>query len=257
MEAKSKSLTAERDEMMGSLKTCTSQKTALSTERDSLKRTNSAIEEKSKRLTSEKEDLSRRLNSCTSQKTALTAERDSLKRTNTDTQEKLTRLQSEFTKQRAELHSNTLQLTALRRERDELQTKLTVFERYSKQSWTYFSGSFYYISTTKKSWRDSQYDCWGKGADLVIIDNKEENAFVRKFQKKLWIGLSDRLREGSWIWQDGTPLRTSFWYPGEPNNFRGTEEDCAETKYYDYENSWNDVECTNANFWMCEKKTGV
>lgn len=49
----------------------------------------------------------------------------------------------------------------------------------------------------------------------------------------------------------------SFWYPGEPNNFRGTEEDCAETKYYDYENSWNDVECTNANFWMCEKKTGV
>uniref|UniRef100_A0A8C7WXV5 C-type lectin domain-containing protein n=1 Tax=Oryzias sinensis TaxID=183150 RepID=A0A8C7WXV5_9TELE len=64
------------------------------------------------------------------------------------------------------------------------------------------------------------------------------------------------MREGSWIWQDGTPLRTSFWYPGEPNNFRGTEEDCAETKYYDYENSWNDVECTNANFWMCEKKTG-
>uniref|UniRef100_A0A3B3C0H6 C-type lectin domain-containing protein n=1 Tax=Oryzias melastigma TaxID=30732 RepID=A0A3B3C0H6_ORYME len=133
----------------------------------------------------------------------------------------------------------------------ELMSLIVSTDRYLKQNWIYFSGSFYYISTTEKSWQDSRIDCWGRGADLIIIGSKEEN-----FQKRVWIGLSDRQIEGRWIWLDGSALRKSFWYPGEPNN-DGDREDCAEMKFFNKENSWNDAPCTNKYFWICEKKTGV
>uniref|UniRef100_A0A3B3BXZ6 C-type lectin domain-containing protein n=1 Tax=Oryzias melastigma TaxID=30732 RepID=A0A3B3BXZ6_ORYME len=146
----------------------------------------------------------------------------------------------------------------------ELMSLIVSTDHYLKQNWIYFSGSFYYISTTEKSWQSSRDDCLGRGADLIIINSKEENVsthtsweFARKFQKRLWIGLSDRQSEGHWIWQDGTSLDESFWHPGEPNSYWGRDEDCAEIKYINDVNSWNDLVCTNENFWICEKKTGV
>uniref|UniRef100_A0A3B3DGJ8 C-type lectin domain-containing protein n=1 Tax=Oryzias melastigma TaxID=30732 RepID=A0A3B3DGJ8_ORYME len=128
---------------------------------------------------------------------------------------------------------------------------------YLKQNWIHFSGSFYYISTTEKSWQSSRDDCLGRGADLITIDSREENEFARKFEKRLWIGLSDRQSEGNWIWQDGSPLRKSFWQPEEPNSYSGTDEDCVEIGNFDDDNSWNDLVCTEAIFWICEKKTEI
>uniref|UniRef100_A0A3B3DEI6 C-type lectin domain-containing protein n=1 Tax=Oryzias melastigma TaxID=30732 RepID=A0A3B3DEI6_ORYME len=134
----------------------------------------------------------------------------------------------------------------------ELMTLIVSTDHYLKQNWIHFSGSFYYISTTEKSWQSSRDDCLGRGADLITIDSREEN-----FEKRLWIGLSDRQSEGNWIWQDGSPLRKSFWQPEEPNSYSGTDEDCVEIGNFDDDNSWNDLVCTEAIFWICEKKTGA
>ncbi|RVE75673.1 hypothetical protein OJAV_G00001130 [Oryzias javanicus] len=214
------------------------------------------MEARSKSLMAERDETMENLKTCISQKTALSTERDSLKRTSSDTEEKSKRLTSENNNLNQRLNSCNMQLSGLGREKAELQTKLNVFDRYAKQNWIYFSGSFYYISVIEKSWQNSRIDCWGKGADLIIIDSKEENEFARKFKKRVWIGLSDRQNEGHWIWQDGSPLRKSFWYPGEPNNDQNNE-DCAEIITFNVENSWNDAPCANAHFWICEKKTGV
>uniref|UniRef100_A0A3B3BZG4 C-type lectin domain-containing protein n=1 Tax=Oryzias melastigma TaxID=30732 RepID=A0A3B3BZG4_ORYME len=135
----------------------------------------------------------------------------------------------------------------------ELMSLIVSTDHYLKQNWIYFSGSFYYISTTEKSWQSSRDDCLGRGADLIIIDSREENqewstVHARRVDLRLWIGLSDRQSEGHWIWQDGTSLDESYW---------GRDEDCAEIKYINDVNSWNDLVCTNENFWICEKKTGV
>uniref|UniRef100_A0A3Q1GUW1 C-type lectin domain-containing protein n=1 Tax=Acanthochromis polyacanthus TaxID=80966 RepID=A0A3Q1GUW1_9TELE len=61
-------------------------------------------------------------------------------------------------------------------------------------------------------------------------------------------------RKGEWQWVDGTPLTTSYWGPGEPNDFEGKTEDCVEIKFHDNKNSWNDIPCDDLNFWICEKK---
>ncbi|GLD73669.1 C-type lectin domain family 4 member M-like isoform X2 [Lates japonicus] len=87
-------------------------------------------------------------------------------------------------------------------------------DRYFKQGWVYFQPSFYYISSTKKSWQDSRDDCLRRGADLVIINSREEQDFTRKFHKISWIGLTDRETKGEWKWVDGTPLTKRCWVEG-------------------------------------------
>lgn len=57
-----------------------------------------------------------------------------------------------------------------------LNTELFLFLNFETEGWSYFNGSFYYISipSEKKSWQNSRDDCKRRGADLVIINSKEE-----------------------------------------------------------------------------------
>uniref|UniRef100_A0A3Q3BQ00 C-type lectin domain-containing protein n=1 Tax=Haplochromis burtoni TaxID=8153 RepID=A0A3Q3BQ00_HAPBU len=114
--------------------------------------------------------------------------------------------------------------------------------------------SLYQISSEQKSWEESRRDCLKKGSDLMIINSREEQNFVNKFKKHLWIGLTDSETEGTWRWVDGTQMSsTSYWNSGEPNG--GRNENCGEIKTYNSENSWNDESCSNAKFWICEKRS--
>ncbi|XP_054460290.1 uncharacterized protein LOC129095757 [Anoplopoma fimbria] len=49
-----------------------------------------------------------------------------------------------------------------------------VSDRYFQQGWVYLRPSFYYISSTKKSWQESRDDCLKRDADLVVINSNEE-----------------------------------------------------------------------------------
>uniref|UniRef100_A0A4W6ECY6 C-type lectin domain-containing protein n=1 Tax=Lates calcarifer TaxID=8187 RepID=A0A4W6ECY6_LATCA len=146
----------------------------------------------------------------------------------------------------------------LTEEREELKRKLNIFDflnstdNYIQQRWVYFKHSFYYISSTTKSWPNSRNDCLQRGADLVIINSKEEQV-----RFKHWIGLTDRETKGEWKWVDGTPLTKSYWGSGEPNDYEGKTEDCVEIKFHDEENSWNDIPCGDQNFWICEKTVAL
>ncbi|XP_031141201.1 C-type lectin domain family 4 member F-like [Sander lucioperca] len=137
----------------------------------------------------------------------------------------------------------------LTEERDDLKRKLN---NLGQGEWEYFNGSFYYISSIEKTWQESRDDCLQKGADLVIINSKEEQDFTRKFEKIMWIGLTDSETEGTWKWVDGTPLTKSYWDSEEPNG--GERENCGHTYLYNLENSWNDTPCDLSYSWICEMK---
>ncbi|XP_030607282.1 C-type lectin domain family 4 member M-like isoform X2 [Archocentrus centrarchus] len=204
----------------------------LTEEEDSLKKNNDASQNNI--LTRERDDLKRKLADFASQNNILTREIDDLKR---------------------KLADFVSQNNILTRERDDLKRKLEDFVHYAQQGWQYFNGSFYYISSTKQNWQDSRDDCLQRGASLAIINSKEEQKFIRQQQETIiWIGLTDKETEGVWKWVDETPLTGSFWYSGEPNNYRGSDEDCVVINYYNDENSWNDAVCENQNLWLCEKK---
>uniref|UniRef100_A0A8C1UJ04 Si:dkey-181c13.1 n=1 Tax=Cyprinus carpio TaxID=7962 RepID=A0A8C1UJ04_CYPCA len=69
--------------------------------------------------------------------------------------------------------------------------------------WITYKHSSYYISSEWKNWTDSRRDCLQRGADLVIINNKEEQEFIVNMTSAniVWIGLTDSDNEGVWKWQ--------------------------------------------------------
>ncbi|KAM8841887.1 CD209 antigen-like protein C [Synchiropus picturatus] len=133
-----------------------------------------------------------------------------------------------------------------------MKMKLDELEKYLQQGWLYFRPSFYYVSRVRKSWFDSRNFCVERGADLVVINSREEQEFMNKFGKITWIGLSQRQDNGQWVWVDGTPLTRSFWSPGEPNDVDG-KENCTEINDRPVGKSWNDADCQIEKSWICEK----
>ncbi|KAL6466975.1 hypothetical protein MHYP_G00247790 [Metynnis hypsauchen] len=125
-------------------------------------------------------------------------------------------------------------------------------ERLIKQpGWTYFNSSIYYISTEEKSWDESRKFCTERGADLLIINSREELDFIEKLSKgqTAWIGLTYRNTEKVWKWVDGSELDTGLWEEsGKPDSYGYC------TMYWsDYEQIWNDS-CEEQHVWICEKR---
>ncbi|CAJ1053677.1 CD209 antigen-like protein E [Xyrichtys novacula] len=153
-------------------------------------------------------------------------------------------------------NSNIVNLT---KERDQLLARLESMTNdlrrklQDQNGWVYFSGSLYYISSLMKSWQESRADCQKRGADLMVVNSREEQDFVIGLKKHLWIGLTDTEKEGVWKWVDGILLTTSYWYSSEPNSYQGSEEDCAVVGNYVLDQSWNDLACNQTSFWICEK----
>ncbi|XP_056592619.1 C-type lectin domain family 4 member M-like isoform X2 [Triplophysa dalaica] len=117
--------------------------------------------------------------------------------------------------------------------------------------WIYYKFSLYFISSEKKNWTESRRYCRERGADLIIINNKEEQDFIEKktCKERFWIGLSDSDEEGRWKWVDGSAMTSgfSFWKSGEPNG--RTKENCVESAAL----VWNDLNCHVTRKWICER----
>ncbi|XP_023599139.1 CD209 antigen isoform X5 [Myotis lucifugus] len=132
---------------------------------------------------------------------------------------------------------------------------LTGLCRRCPWNWDFFQGSCYIFSKIQSTWDASVSACEDMRAQLVVINNAEEQKFLKSWDirndKSTWIGLSDKHNEGSWQWVDNTHLHLSFWKEGEPNN-QG-EEDCVELSG----DGWNDNKCSEEHFWICEKPSAL
>uniref|UniRef100_A0AAR2J7H6 C-type lectin domain-containing protein n=1 Tax=Pygocentrus nattereri TaxID=42514 RepID=A0AAR2J7H6_PYGNA len=179
--------------------------------------------------------------------TNLTAERDQLQTSYTN-----------LTAERDQLQTSYTNLTA---ERDQLQTSYASVthqlqnQKDSQQGWTFFMTSVYFISTGGKSWSESRQDCRQRGADLVIINNREEQNFVEVLRRgqRAWIGLTDSETEGVWKWVDGSSLTTTFWRPSEPNSNAGDEDCVVFGEGSDPVKNWADYPCNDRFVGICKK----
>ncbi|XP_034543148.1 C-type lectin domain family 4 member F-like [Notolabrus celidotus] len=266
-------LTKERDQLQTSNYNLTKERDQLQTsnnyltkERDQLQTSNNYLTKERDQLQTSNYNLTKERDQLQTSNNYLTKERDQLQTSNnylTKERDQLQTSNNYLTKERDQLQTSYTNLAV---EHERLQQKLGDMTKLENdlrrklqgnlnalQGWVYYSGSFYYISSLEKTWQESRADCQSRGADLMIINSREEQNFVNGFKKNLWIGLFDRQTEGMWKWVDGTLLTTSFWNPGEPNSYLWSDEDCVETKWYEVENSWNDAECQDKKPWICEK----
>ncbi|XP_073730841.1 CD209 antigen-like protein 2 [Misgurnus anguillicaudatus] len=135
-------------------------------------------------------------------------------------------------------------------ERKELNKWFTEQDRRSDNfKWIYYNFSFYYISSEYKSWSDSRQDCEKRGANLVIIINKEEQEFLQKAiagqYYYYWIGLSKE-RE-VWKWVDDTTLTLRSWMKGYPRHY---SQYCGLIST----SGFADDSCSVKYTWICKKR---
>ncbi|XP_016383937.1 asialoglycoprotein receptor 1-like [Sinocyclocheilus rhinocerous] len=103
------------------------------------------------------------------------------------------------------ISSEKISLTA---ENQDLNNKMKeLWQQISKMDgWKCYQSSLYYVSSEKKNWTESRRDCTERGADLIIINNREELDFVKTVSggSEVWIGLTEV--EGTWKWVDSNIL---------------------------------------------------
>uniref|UniRef100_A0A3B4CK56 C-type lectin domain-containing protein n=1 Tax=Pygocentrus nattereri TaxID=42514 RepID=A0A3B4CK56_PYGNA len=214
-------LTIERDQLQ-------TRYTNLTIERDQL-------QTRYTNLTIERDQLQSRY-------TNLTVERDQIQISYNNLLERLQGQIKQVTNEKEEIQSN---YTTIRHQMDLLQkenncSRKKLADTQDKMGCLYLDSSVYYLSTEEKSWSESRQDCRDRGADLVIINNREEQVS----DSDVWIGLTDdRLIGMLWFFR--------YWNDGEPND--GGNEDCAE--FYSDKKRWNDRQCANKRRWICEKSS--
>lgn len=85
------------------------------------------------------------------------------------------------------------------------------------------------------------------GGHIVSIQSATENACLANelnahgYSGVIWIGYTDVVTEGAFLWLDGSPFGYTNWAPSEPNN-SGGNENCTQM----YPNGqWNDLNCAS------------
>ncbi|EMP31147.1 Collectin-12, partial [Chelonia mydas] len=129
-------------------------------------------------------------------------------------------------------------------------------EKGCSAHWKNFTEKCYYFSSEREIFEDAKVFCDEKSSHLVIINNKEEQQWIKRQiagKGNFWIGLTDSEQENEWRWLDGTLPEYTNWKSGQPDNWstgQGPGEDCAGLISAGL---WNDFQCEDVNSFICEK----
>ncbi|XP_074468601.1 CD209 antigen-like protein 2 isoform X3 [Sebastes fasciatus] len=131
------------------------------------------------------------------------------------------------------------------------QLKGKIEEKWCPEGWRRFECSCYFKSNERKTWYKSREYCQQRGADLVVINNKEEQEFVIQLNinGESWIGLREIwTQRWEWEWVDGSPLTETFWASGLPryDGYQHAATCCNQ------QGQWTQSRYDNKN-WICEK----
>lgn len=89
-----------------------------------------------------------------------------------------------------------------------------------------FNGKHYKVFEGKLSWHEAAEKCKEMGGLLASVKSAKANDFIVKVTagKCVWLGASDEIKEGEWLWQDGTKAAFTSWAGHEPDNKHGGTE---------------------------------
>ncbi len=94
-----------------------------------------------------------------------------------------------------------------------------------------YGDNYYVLSSDTKTWEDANIYAKSIGGHLAMFKTLEENNYIANKvyetgiqmpYQQFFIGATDKEKEGTWKWIDGTPLAYTNFNTGEPNS--GTAE---------------------------------
>ena len=119
---------------------------------------------------------------------------------------------------------------------------------------TTVSNGFYVgvVSDTPIIWTEAETYCATEiGTSLASIHSEADNnnavdvALLANMTGRIWLGGSDLVTEGTWVWTDGSPWDYENWAGINPNNGRGGTEHCLQ--FGTTTGQWNDLQCDPEN----------
>ncbi|PKK17352.1 CD209 antigen-like protein C [Columba livia] len=163
---------------------------------------------------------------------------------------------------RQELRERQREQTRLRsgmqRQRQELQDIAALICRSvpdgkkCSAGWQIFEKSCYFFSSERANWADAGELCADQDAHLVIVDSEREQGFLVENVNSsglYWLGVTDQLQEGNWVWTNGDRTSISYWDTWTENKDK-EQEDCGAIGAGGV---WSDERCSRAHRWICEK----
>lgn len=95
------------------------------------------------------------------------------------------------------------------------------------------------------TWLVAEAACVQANARLAILDSAAKDSVVEAMlTADTFIGGTDAVVEGTFLWIDGTPLGFTNWHTGEPNNGNGAyQEDCIVVAGARVGKGWDDRPC--------------
>ncbi|CAH1239457.1 CLEC10A [Branchiostoma lanceolatum] len=115
------------------------------------------------------------------------------------------------------------------------------------------------LSTDTKNYADARSACQAAGRHLAMPKDPETNGFLVEQIKNTyssgsfaWFGLTDQVQEGTFVWEDGTPLGNGWsdWAPEQPDDYQSAEDCVHWTADQGY--MWNDYPCSENTYYVCE-----
>ncbi|SEF64252.1 RHS repeat-associated core domain-containing protein [Eubacterium ruminantium] len=122
----------------------------------------------------------------------------------------------------------------------------------------FYKGHAYAVSLDERTWTDAREICESMGGHLAVINNAEENEYIRNLicnsgVEYAAIGMTDEENEGQWKWIQPTDSSYSNWEEGEPNDggmMISTGQDYA---YMYAKGTWDDGEGEKVDrHYICE-----
>ncbi|XP_054631800.1 galactose-specific lectin nattectin-like [Dunckerocampus dactyliophorus] len=123
--------------------------------------------------------------------------------------------------------------------------------------WTQLDDRCFIFQNVDVNFATAETICNILGGNLASIHSNLENEVIRQlifegtgFTRHTWIGFSDSIQEGNYIWTDGSQVDFTDWETGRPNN--NGNQDCAVVNFNNVDN-WNDIRCRQIRPLICAR----
>ncbi|XP_065133254.1 mannose-binding protein C [Paramisgurnus dabryanus] len=133
-----------------------------------------------------------------------------------------------------------------------LTERLTVVEKVLGFQTFKKVGKKYFVSDgLVANFENAQIFCSDAGAKIALPRNEDENKVLvsmNNIPKSMFIGATDKEKEGLFVDMDNQPLTFTKWRTNEPNDYKD-QEDCTVAEIT---GGWNDVPCSAKVNVVCE-----
>jgi uncharacterized protein (TIGR03067 family) len=106
-------------------------------------------------------------------------------------------------------------------------TKKTAVTEKARAKWpdtaVAFGSKRFALYTEQLSWHAARQRCVELGGRLAEVRSQAENDFLERMVVNrepdgVWLGATDEVQEGRWLWSEGSPLTYANWDNTQPNN---------------------------------------